>query len=1176
MVKAHTRVFGKSGAFDAPKPRTKFTVYNRQVKGAKQVDLTKARTKAINKRKQSLLRELNADNKVNSFVDERIGEREKDQPVSATNLQDEKFLRRFQVERAKQLMKARKSTFSLEDEDELTHLGQSIGSVSGRDDQDEYEHQGFSDDEDGKIDAQQVRFAHFGGGELEQEKPQEFRAGMPISKFMELTRDPTPEERAKMSKKEIMESLIQKSKLYKLDRQIRNQELQAMATELDRNFQDVFQLLEFKTDMDWMDEKIAKRADEMYQGTIGLDGKAIPSFAGDDTNAFDNFTMEARRLAAAQRAYAAEKLKSTDDLLREERERLLRLENMRQQRMRGDEAALSWEAAEAAFNAGRDLTERDEEWDLEDELESRAKDVSKLPARIAALRKRRAEIKLWKRKEAERQSRLEGKKSASDSESESDPMASSDEEMGDHDDDDVGAKPKVRFASGDDLEENFELDDDMIVDSDASDSDASGEDDEDDLSVSSKKRRSGMDDDEKPKLKSALRTRVSPEEAAKALPFVFPAPRNFQQLQALFDTRGDETPEAITDHETIVKRLQTLHHVKLNMPENESRMEILLRCLYRYMRVTCERETARIAKYESKRPTKEVAVPQYSSADMTFAKLDWLTREIFALSEMLPRYSAKVARELVEAIAANAHERLQVSDEENNTRDEEKEENASNSEDPEQSKARRFEPLDHMTDHLPQAPSAEDAEEPSPKNDAASIYRKSDMPRPHEVMAFKLLGAVYPVTDYRHNVVTPMVTLMAEILSTFPIRGGRDLAVAIFVAALLIEWSSESKRVIPEVLAFLHSVLSRGFALEKYVQSLERKPNATATATATSKPLATGLKLGSKPVAPETSSDSTSPAKLTEKELAIPKLISGYPIERRKHYVETKVVNLLLHELALKSKSEEKQSSSSPAKLLDGSIWAGFDLSLPSDPIEIVTSFLRGGEAPHATFAESIPISLLFLPHNDFPVFKQRSFKTAMLNTILNLIRLYARILSGTPAFVEIIAPILCVLDTILLKGKCPTDREPEMTSSAILHSVWEQKRPDVPPGERVLLLRSIIHAHIRELLNTPLRKPLLRYAKPVEIATKEPNFMEDFEPGKVESHEKEQAETRKLLKKLKREKKGALREIRRDAQFLALEQRKLQAKLDERKQKRKHEVWAMLERERQDTNPFAKVSRKK
>jgi nucleolar protein 14 len=75
-------------------------------------------------------------------------------------------------------------------------------------------------------------------------------------------------------------------------------------------------------------------------------------------------------------------------------------------------------------------------------------------------------------------------------------------------------------------------------------------------------------------------------------------------------------------------------------------------------------------------------------------------------------------------------------------------------------------------------------------------------------------------------------------------------------------------------------------------------------------------------------------------------------------------------------------------------------------------------------------------------------------------------------------------------------------------------------------------------------RPQLLHHHRPLPIKSSIPKFEESFDPNKHYDPDKERSEAAKLQKEYKREKKGALRELRKDANFIARE------KLREKKEK--------------------------
>merc|ERR1712232_67068 len=115
-----------------------------------QESIGQARTQALEQRKKTLLVEYEQRDKVNAFIDKRIGEQ--DESLS----HEEKMLIRYQKEKQKKLLK--KSLFSLEDAEEggLTHLGQSLSELDSFDDI-------VNSDDEEEMDSEIVSDYHFGG-----------------------------------------------------------------------------------------------------------------------------------------------------------------------------------------------------------------------------------------------------------------------------------------------------------------------------------------------------------------------------------------------------------------------------------------------------------------------------------------------------------------------------------------------------------------------------------------------------------------------------------------------------------------------------------------------------------------------------------------------------------------------------------------------------------------------------------------------------------------------------------------------------------------------------------------------------------------------------------------------------------------------------------------------------
>lgn len=266
----------KINPFEVKVNRQKHDVLGRKSKSDRGL-LGVSRNKAIKKRKETLLQEYVLRNKSNAFVDKRIGE------FDTTMNSDDKMAARLAQERK---ISQKKSVFSLNEEEELTHLGKSINDMVTHDDP-------RSDDEDlyeklGRDFADKTNFGGF------------------------LTKaDPSSD--AAKSRKEAIEKLIAESKKLKYERQV----------EKDENFE-----LTEKLDSDWKE----------FQGLLAASkNKKLP--AGDNEASTDDYDMLVKQLRFAPLAgQASERVKTEDEVAREERKQMEKLEQERKLRAQGTAA----------------------------------------------------------------------------------------------------------------------------------------------------------------------------------------------------------------------------------------------------------------------------------------------------------------------------------------------------------------------------------------------------------------------------------------------------------------------------------------------------------------------------------------------------------------------------------------------------------------------------------------------------------------------------------------------------------------------------------------------------------------------------------------------------------------------------------------------------------------------
>jgi len=235
-----------------------------------------ARAKAIQKRKETLLQEYQLKNKSNLFMDKRIGE--KDNNLSA----EDKMIARFTAERVKGAGKS--SIFNLGDDYNLTHGGARIDDIDKFDDP-------KSDDEDAEelLGKEFVDEAHFGG--FMSRADDEFKAGKGNSR------------------KEYIENLIRESKKKKAEKRKADQEAEDKTNELDGEWKGLLRAM----------TPFRRGGEE------------------DGSKDYDPYDMLVKQMGFEKKeARGGERMKTDEEKVKEERERLQSLEEDRMRRMRGE------------------------------------------------------------------------------------------------------------------------------------------------------------------------------------------------------------------------------------------------------------------------------------------------------------------------------------------------------------------------------------------------------------------------------------------------------------------------------------------------------------------------------------------------------------------------------------------------------------------------------------------------------------------------------------------------------------------------------------------------------------------------------------------------------------------------------------------------------------------------
>ena len=90
------------------------------------------------------------------------------------------------------------------------------------------------------------------------------------------------------------------------------------------------------------------------------------------------------------------------------------------------------------------------------------------------------------------------------------------------------------------------------------------------------------------------------------------------------------------------------------------------------------------------------------------------------------------------------------------------------------------------------------------------------------ILIFKVLGQVFSVTDYRHAIVSTAILLLGQYLAICPVNTAKELSSGLLICTILLEYTSETKRLVPEVLTFVQSVLFM-FSNSNTIQSVDHK-----------------------------------------------------------------------------------------------------------------------------------------------------------------------------------------------------------------------------------------------------------------------------------------------------------------------------------------------------------------
>ncbi|XP_019443703.1 PREDICTED: nucleolar protein 14 [Lupinus angustifolius] len=286
--------------FESIWSRRKFQVLGQKRKGESR-RLGLARSVAIEKRKNTLLKEYEQSAKSSVFVDKRIGE--KDEGLDEFG----KAILRSQRERQLNMKLSKKSKYHLSDGEE------DFEDVLGRDD---FEDEMLPDNDDDAV---------------ETEKRSDFGTWTPGE-----TSAVEGEGNKHKTKKEVMEEIIAKSKFYKAQKAKDKEENEDLVKKLDENFTEIVESkallsLTEPNKMKALKALVNKHVSNEQSNKDNLFGSRTTNHFPEDKP--DDYDKLVKQMGLEMRARPSDRTKTPEEIAQEERERLEELEEERQKRM---------------------------------------------------------------------------------------------------------------------------------------------------------------------------------------------------------------------------------------------------------------------------------------------------------------------------------------------------------------------------------------------------------------------------------------------------------------------------------------------------------------------------------------------------------------------------------------------------------------------------------------------------------------------------------------------------------------------------------------------------------------------------------------------------------------------------------------------------------------------------
>ena len=471
-------------------------------------------------------------------------------------------------------------------------------------------------------------------------------------------------------------------------------------------------------------------------------------------------------------------------------------------------------------------------------------------------------------------------------------------------------------------------------------------------------------------------------------------------------------------------------------------------------------------------------------------------------------------------------------------------------------------------------------------------------------LALLRIGAtVFPCSDLRHGVATPLQLVYGQALAQCPVRSGKDLQSGLLCAAGLLDCAAQAQRVAPEALAFLKSVLLLFVDLK------------ATSATASSTTSATSLDTPGEPK--ETSSNSSAASSASTGAFSaswpdvgahskvLPTFVAAAPLAAwlqgslRANSSALALTSVNEGGDGEKDNAEDDADDSSPASApslpplslraapqpssgvlsaVEAAARPGSATAANADvPEEKPTKKSKKGKknaaaVPEKAASSFLSSSLLLTSVADAASAPETIFAVSCLSAALKLVAQASTALQNSKAFVELFEEIEVLLHTLKLSLEVissPPDDESSSSSSASGAAMTFV-------SELRTLVDQVASSIASGMASCRLARQPLRWQTVSKAVTATPSLAPQFEE-KLDAEGRRLAsssslmsaknENKALAKQLKREQKGASRELRKDAEFLARVRDQERAQSQQARQAERHKNFSWLEEQQATLN---------